>query len=87
MKDAGLVPGDEALDRLYRRKLLEPGWAGDLSDGEAEYLAGMLSADARLRSRWYKGTLFKRMRRVTPYMAHQLVAHWLNRSPDPDAAA
>jgi hypothetical protein len=43
---------DPALEGLYRKKLLEPGWAGELTIAEAEYIAKHLAKDAKLRRQW-----------------------------------
>jgi hypothetical protein len=40
------------LHDLYARKLLEPGWAGLLTFGEAAYIQSRLEADARLKRKW-----------------------------------
>ena len=37
---------------LYREKLLEPGWAGDLDGVELDYVASELSKSESLRRRW-----------------------------------
>ncbi len=62
----------------YDRKLLQPGWAGEVSDQEASYIARELSRNALLRRRWYQGTRFSR-KDVTPDFARALVAYWTER--------
>jgi hypothetical protein len=37
---------------LYREKLLEPGWAGDVDDVELDYIKCELRKSASLRRRW-----------------------------------
>jgi hypothetical protein len=42
------------------RRLLEPGWAGELSDREVEYIQGELKRSRRLWRRWgYLGAMMK----------------------------
>ncbi|MDD5093085.1 MAG: hypothetical protein PHV74_01705 [Dehalococcoidia bacterium] len=36
----------------FDQKLLEPGWAGDLSPEELAFIKGKLKSDRRLRARW-----------------------------------
>ena len=33
-------------------RLLEPGWSGELSDGEYQYIRSALVVDRKLRARW-----------------------------------
>lgn len=42
---------DPKLLKLYKKKLLEPGWAGLLALDEAEYIKLRLEGDSRLRRR------------------------------------
>ena len=61
--DRKAIPGESgepaAGDRLDKR-LLEPGWAGDLSDREVEYIQRELTRSRRLWKRWgYLGALLK----------------------------
>ena len=43
---------DPKLLALYESRLLEPGWAGQLADNEAEYIAKAVSKDPMLKGRW-----------------------------------
>jgi hypothetical protein len=53
----GEVPGDK--NRMDKR-LLEPGWAGELSDREVEYIQRELKRSRRLWRKWgYLGALLK----------------------------
>ena len=63
----GLVENDPALNKLYAKKLLIPGWAGEVSDVEAAYIAERLSADSKLRTRW-RACFKKRFRKISPVM-------------------
>ncbi len=40
------------LDYQRNKKLLIPGWAGDLSDAEFQFIKDQLKGKARLRSKW-----------------------------------
>lgn len=52
----GAPPPVEGLDR----KLLKPGWAGELSDREVEYIQRELQRSRRLWRRWgYLGAMLK----------------------------
>ena len=53
----GDVPGDK---NLMDKRLLEPGWAGELSDREVEYIQRELKRSRRLWRKWgYLGALLK----------------------------
>lgn len=55
VEGSGPAPG-EGPDR----RLLEPGWAGELSDREIEYIQGELTRSRRLWRRWgYLGAMMK----------------------------
>ena len=43
---------DKPLLKLYRKKLLEPGWAGELSNEEYDYIKENLKANPKLKTRW-----------------------------------
>ncbi len=43
---------DDALSDFYRKKLLIPGWAGELDSVELAYIKKRLFADRRLRAKW-----------------------------------
>ena len=40
---------------MANQKLLQPGWAGDLSSEELAFIKSKLKADRRLRARWGLG--------------------------------
>ncbi len=40
------------LSDFYQKKLLEPGWAGELSPEELEHIKKKLKPDKRLRAKW-----------------------------------
>ena len=43
---------DPWLLKLYKEKLLEPGWAGELDSVELEYIKSHLKQSPLLRRRW-----------------------------------
>ena len=43
---------DPDLLAFYRKRLLEPGWAGELSPDELAYIKAELRQSASLRRRW-----------------------------------
>jgi len=43
---------DPWLLELYKEKLLEPGWAGELDDVELEYIKSELRKSPSLRRKW-----------------------------------
>jgi len=43
---------DPELLEWYKRKLLEPGWAGDLDGAEYRYVRKCLEEDEGLRRKW-----------------------------------
>lgn len=64
---------DRALLACYQKKLLEPGWAGELTDSEAAYIGAELSKSPILRGRWRKalrseGYTGKRRKRPSIYV-------------------
>ena len=43
---------DSRFLEFYRKRLLEPGWAGDLSPDELAYIKSELRKSATLRRKW-----------------------------------
>lgn len=41
-----------SLDPRTKHRLLEPGWAGQLTDEELAYIASQLAIDEKLRAKW-----------------------------------
>jgi hypothetical protein len=65
------------LHDMYSRKLLIPGWAGEVTDMETKYIAEKLSGSATLRRAWGVRQFFgKRWKRIGPDMAKRLCAAW-----------
>ena len=68
---------DMELHDMYSRKLLIPGWGGEVTDAEAQYIGEQLSKSAKLRQAWGVQQFFgKRWRRISPDMAKRLCAAW-----------
>jgi hypothetical protein len=68
---------DRELHDMYSRKLLIPGWAGEVTDAEAEFIAEKLTADRKLRIAWGVRQFFgKRWKHISPSMAKRLCAAW-----------
>jgi len=68
---------DIELHDLYSRKLLIPGWAGEVTDAEAQYIGEQLSKSAKLRQAWGVRQFFgKRWKRISPDMAKRLCQAW-----------
>lgn len=67
---------DHQLHDFYSRKLLEPGWAGDVSDTEAAYIARELTRRPRLRRLWQVARFTRRRKAITPAMAKKLARWW-----------
>ena len=43
---------DSEISEFYRKRLLTPGWAGELDKEELAYIKKKLFADRRLRAKW-----------------------------------
>jgi len=68
---------DPELHDMYSRKLLIPGWAGEVTDAEAQYIGEQLSKSAKLRQAWGVRRFFgKRWKRISPDMAKRLCQAW-----------
>jgi len=63
---------DSRLDSFYARKLLIPGWAGEVNDAEAAYIARELIGRPVLRRLWRLATFTRRRKSVTPAMVKKL---------------
>ena len=68
---------DMELHDMYSRKLLIPGWGGEVTDAEAQYIGEQLSKSAKLRQAWGVRQFFgKRWKRISPDMAKRLCQAW-----------
>jgi len=68
---------DPGLHDFYAKKLLIPGWAGEVSESEAEYIAEELSKSSKLRLAWGVRQFFgKRWKHISPDMSKRLCAAW-----------
>lgn len=71
---------DPELHDTYAKKLLIPGWGGEITYGEAKYIAERLTQSPRLRQLW-KVALFTRQRKkITPTIAKRLCRWWAART-------
>lgn len=64
------------LNPLYNRKLLVPGWAGELSDSEAVYVADQLSKKPRLRQTWQVSKFTRKRKIISLAIAKRLAIWW-----------
>lgn len=53
---------DGVLLKLYKTRLIIPGWAGQLDDAEAVYVAEKLNADRKIWLSWRRAVRFMGMR-------------------------
>lgn len=67
---------DPVLHDLYAKKLLIPGWAGEVDDTEAGYIAAKLTKSPTLRARWRVARFTRRRKSITPAIAKRLVQWW-----------
>lgn len=65
---------DPELHDFYAKKLLEPGWTGEVDDIEAAYIVRELNSSARLRQRWHVKGILRYHRKVTPATAQRLTS-------------
>jgi len=65
----------------YARKLLQPGWAGELTDAEAAYIAREISARPELQRLWQTRRFTRYRRRITPTVVHRMAATWAQNPP------
>jgi hypothetical protein len=70
---------DPELHDLYARKLLEPGWVGQVTDAEAAYIARELTRSPRLRQTWCVAQFTRRRKAITPAIAKRLARWWAER--------
>jgi hypothetical protein len=57
-------------------KLLIPGWAGEVTDIEAAYIAGELKKDSVLRQKWQTRKFTRYWRQITPAIVKRMAAAW-----------
>jgi kynurenine formamidase len=58
-------------------KLLIPGWAGEVTDAEAKYIAEQLTRSTKLRQNWGVRQYFgRRRKKISPNMAKRLCQAW-----------
>jgi hypothetical protein len=71
---------DPELHDLYAKNLLEPGWAGEVDDDEAAYIARKLTASPALRRVWRVAEFTRQRKLITPSIAKRL-ARWRAEMP------
>ena len=69
---------DPVLHDHLTRKLLIPGWAGQVTDTEAAYIARELTRSPMLRRTWRVAEFTRQRRAITPPIAKRLARWWAN---------
>jgi len=73
---------DAGLHDMYSSKLLIPGWAGEVSDAEAQYIADELAKSQKLRLAWGIRPFFgRRWKHISSDMAKRLCLAWARNPP------
>ena len=67
---------DPKLLAFYRKKLLIPGWAGEIDDVESTYIAEELTRNRQLRRLWQVGQFTRYRKKITPAVAKRLAGIW-----------
>ena len=67
---------DPNLHDLYARKLLIPGWAGEINNAEAAYIARELTRSPALRRLWRTASFGRRRTAITPRMVKRMARWW-----------
>ena len=71
---------DPVLHDFYAECLLEPGWtAGELTEGEAAYIARELTRRPALRRLWEVRKFTRQRKTITPAIAERLCQWWAER--------
>ena len=78
---------DPELHDHYAKKLLEPGWAGEVDDAEAAHIAKKLSDSPALRRRWRVSEFTRRRKAITPAIAKGLARWWAKMPLNEDKTA
>jgi hypothetical protein len=69
------------------KRLLEPGWAGQLNEGEAEYIARELKASMGLKITWqlkeFRRATHRGRMQIGPWLVRALSQWWQNRPSVP----
>ncbi len=73
---------DRELHDHCARKLLIPGWAGEVDDSEAVYIAGELTRRPELRRFWEVARFTRQRKKITGPIAKRLCAWWAQRSTE-----
>ena len=67
---------DPELHDLYAKKLLVSGWAGEVDDAEAAYIARELTRRPELRALWRVARFTRQRKKITPAIAKRLCRWW-----------
>jgi len=67
---------DPELHDYYAKKLLIPGWAGQLTDAEASYIAEKLRDSVTLRRAWAVRNFTRYRKHITPAIVKRMAAAW-----------
>ena len=70
---------DPVLHDYLARRLQEPGWAGEVTDIEAAYIAQQLTHSPQLRRTWQVAKFTRQRRAITPAIAKRLCRWWAER--------
>jgi len=73
---------DKKLDDMYARKLLDPGWSGEVTDAEARHISEQLTQRPELRRVWEVAKFTRQRRKITTAIAKRLCAWWAQRSTE-----
>lgn len=63
-------------DEYLSNKLLIPGWAGQLTDNEAAFIAAKLCSSQNLRTIWRTRRIIRRKRNITAHGVKLLNDYW-----------
>jgi hypothetical protein len=72
---------DPVLLRIYKKNLLIPGWAGEVDDIEAAYIARHLNKSPLLRRTWKTKEIIRFHRKITITAAYKLAKWWAENMP------
>jgi hypothetical protein len=67
---------DPEVLNFYAKKLLLPGWAGEVNHAEASYIARCLVDNPRLRQTWQIAQFTRRRKGVTAAIVKRVARTW-----------
>jgi hypothetical protein len=71
---------DPVLLAFYQKRLLIPGWAGEVDTVESEFTASELRRKPALRKRWQVSKFTRKRKAISPAMVKRLT-RWLIETP------